>query len=103
MLLWQSALSALALAFASAGNNKAARMAMMAMTTSSSMSVNAGQPSHLRETDERIIRIQARLLKLGGIHLILRVRQQEASVRLPVHPGQTRRSRQGGGFSSLMV
>src|SRR5947208_11206830 len=67
-LLAQSTLSALALAFASAGNNKAARMAMMAMTTNSSMSVKAAQPGHSRETDERIFRILGRLLKPGGIH-----------------------------------
>src|SRR5437667_5876533 len=77
-LLAQSTLSALALAFASAGNNKAARMAMMAMTTNSSMSVNAGQPSHPRGTNERIFRILARLLKLGGIHRSFTPRPEES-------------------------
>src|SRR2546429_1433754 len=64
-LLAQSTLSALALAFASAGNNKAARMAMMAITTSSSMSVNAGQPSHPREIDERVSRIAVPFAETG--------------------------------------
>src|SRR5207244_13292559 len=64
-LLAQSTLSALALAFASAGNNKAARMAMMAMTTNSSMSVNPGQPSHPRETDERVSRIAVPFAETG--------------------------------------
>src|SRR5437764_13599121 len=40
MLLWQSALSAFALALAIAGNNSPARIAMMATTTSNSMRVN---------------------------------------------------------------
>ena len=35
--------AALSLALAKAGNNMAAKMAMMAMTTSNSMSVNAGR------------------------------------------------------------
>src|SRR5207249_10439569 len=43
MLLWHRALSALVLALASAGNSIPARIAMMATTTSNSISVNAGR------------------------------------------------------------
>src|SRR2546422_1011944 len=86
-LLAQSTLSALALAFARAGNNKAARMAMMAMTTSSSMSVNARQPGHPRGTDERIIRIIARLLKSGGIHRSFTPRPEKGKCAFGSTPG----------------
>src|SRR5437763_6663519 len=85
-LLAQSTLSALALAFARAGNNKAARMAMMAMTTNSSMSVNAWHP---RETDERIIRIIARLLKSGGIHRSFTLRPEESKCAFAGTPVQS--------------
>src|SRR2546429_4826127 len=55
MLLTQSALSALDLALESAGNSSPARMAMMATTTSSSMSVNAGESCRRNRTDEHVI------------------------------------------------
>src|SRR5438552_1908455 len=84
MLLWHRALSALVLALASAGNSNPARIAMMATTTSNSISVNAGRL--FRHETEDIMS----LIPFSGLWWLARLllsRWKKASVRLAAHPG----------------